>query len=310
MLFRLFVIVLLLLGSFLVIGLTPIEYVNGMAELLKSEKELTMKQKIEALRKKKKEKAFIGLITEVKDILDYINQRELFTRLCVIAALAALIGTVVSLSINNAFLIAPLSIGAAVAPFLYMKFRGMQMKAALNEELETAISVITTSYLRSEDIIRAVQENLGYIKMGNIKKAFEEFVVDATLINPDLLLALENLQGKIENDIFKEWVDELLACQNDRNLKNTLTPIVEKFSDVRIVTSEMEELIYAPAKQFILMCVIVIGVVPLFYFINKEWFYALMTTGAGKLVLSIVVAIIIYSVAGVIKVTKPVEYRR
>ena len=46
------------------------------------------------------------------------------------------------------------------------------------------------------------------------------------------------------------------------------------------------------------------------YFINKEWFYALMTTGAGKLVLSIVVGIIIYSVAGVIKVTKPVEYRR
>lgn len=36
-------------------------------------------------------------------------------------------------------------------------------KKHLNEELETAISIITTSYLRTEDLIRAVKENLPYI---------------------------------------------------------------------------------------------------------------------------------------------------
>ena len=37
------------------------------------------------------------------------------------------------------------------------------MEKELNAELETALSIITTSYLRSEDILSAFEENINYI---------------------------------------------------------------------------------------------------------------------------------------------------
>ena len=54
-------------------------------------------------------------------------------------------------------------------------------KKHLNEELETAISIITSSYLRTEDLIRAVKENLPYINEP-VKANFEVFVYEAELI--------------------------------------------------------------------------------------------------------------------------------
>ena len=56
--------------------------------------------------------------------------------------------------------------------------------------------------------------------------------------SPDLEAALEELKGKIENDVFMEWVDALKSCLYDRSLKTTLTPIVAKLSDMRIVNAE------------------------------------------------------------------------
>lgn len=310
MLIRLFVFFLFIYGAFQLLNLTPKEYIQGMMETAGRKEKQNIKKMVEGVKRKKKERAFTGLILEVRELMEYINQAELFSGLCVVSVFTGVGGFLLALLFNNILLAFPLSIGTAMAPFLYMKFRGMQMKTALNEELETAVSIVTTSYLRSEDIIRAVQENLDYIRIGNIHDAFEEFVVETTLVTPDIPAALENLQGKIENDIFKEWIDGLLACQNNKNLKNTLLPIVEKFSDVRIVTGEMTELLYSPVKEFITMLILTVGIVPLFYFINREWFQALVTSGAGKFILAVVVGVIVYSISGVIKNTKPVEYRR
>ena len=56
-----------------------------------------------------------------------------------------------------------LGIGFSLAPIWYLRSTAASYKKHLNEELETAISIITTSYLRTEDLIRAVKENLPYI---------------------------------------------------------------------------------------------------------------------------------------------------
>ena len=40
--------------------------------------------------------------------------------------------------------------------------------------------------------------------------------------------------------MFQEWCDALIACQHDRSLKTTLTPIVSKLSDMRVVNGELE----------------------------------------------------------------------
>ena len=116
-------------------------------------------------------------------------------------------------------------------------------KKDVSSELETALSIITTAYLRSEDILTSVEENLEYLNPP-VKTVFADFVSRIRLIDPDLEAALEELKGKIENDVFMEWVDALKSCLYDRSLKTTLTPIVVKLSDMRIVNAELEYLVF------------------------------------------------------------------
>ena len=70
----------------------------------------------------------------------------------------------------------------------YLRSTAASYKKHLNEELETAISIITTSYLRTEDLIRAVKENLPYINEP-VKANFEAFVYEAELINANITSA-------------------------------------------------------------------------------------------------------------------------
>lgn len=118
------------------------------------------------------------------------------------------------------------------------------------------------------------------------------------------------MREKIDNDVFREWCDALCDCQYDRSLKTTLTPIVTKLSDIRIVNAELEYLIVEPRKEFITMAIFVIGNIPLLYFLNKSWYDTLMHTPMGQVILAITAAIIFVSTAVVVRLTKPIEYRR
>ena len=155
---------------------------------------------------------------------------------------------------------------------------------------------------------RSVEENLEYLNPP-VKTVFADFVSRIRLIDPDLEAALEELKGKIENDVFMEWVDALKSCLYDRSLKTTLTPIVAKLSDMRIVNAELEYLVFEPRKEFITMVVLAVGNIPLLYFLNQSWYATLMHTIPGQIMLAVTGAIIFVSTACVIKLTKPIEYR-
>ena len=155
---------------------------------------------------------------------------------------------------------------------------------------------------------RSVEENLEYLNPP-VKTVFADFVSRIRLIDPDLEAALEELKGKIENDVFMEWVDALKSCLYDRSLKTTLTPIVAKLSDMRIVNAELEYLVFEPRKEFITMVVLAVGNIPLLYFLNQSWYDTLMHTIPGQIMLAVTGTIIFVSTACVIKLTKPIEYR-
>lgn len=78
----------------------------------------------------------------------------------------------------------------------------------------------------------------------------------------------------------------IAACQYDRGLKTTLTPIVSKLSDMRFVNAELEYLVFEPRKELIIMALLVVGNIPLMYFLNKSWYATLMHTYVGQLVLA------------------------
>lgn len=136
------------------------------------------------------------------------------------------------------------------------------------------------------------------------------FIGDSMMISSDVEEALRNMRDKIDNDIFMEWCDTLIACQDDRTLKDTLLPIVGKLTDVRIVNNEPKTMLNAVQKEYWTMVLLVIGNIPLMYALNKDWFDTLVFSLQGRVVIALSGIVIVITSTFMMKFTKPVEYKR
>ena len=116
------------------------------------------------------------------------------------------------------------------------------------------------------------------------------------------------MKMKVPNRIFHEWCNILIQCQADRSMKNSLPTIVQKFSDVRVVQSELEAMMMNPRREAITMVFLVIANIPLLRLLNEDWFHALIYTTPGKITLAICAAIILYSLSRIMALSKPIEY--
>jgi tight adherence protein B len=112
----------------------------------------------------------------------------------------------------------------------------------------------------------------------------------------------------VPNRVFHEWANILIQCQSDRSMKHMLPTIAQKFSDVRIVQSELDAMMQEPRKEAITMVFLVLANIPLLYVLNKDWFHTLLFTTPGKIALAICGAIILYSVSKIMQLSKPIEY--
>lgn len=244
----------------------------------------------------------------MQSVLKATDRENTFPFLCTLSLVCFALGAAGAAMLENMFLIPVAAVGCMFIPFWYIKLTATHFRKDVSAELETALSIITTTYLRSEDILTSVEENLEYLNPP-VKNIFQDFVARIRLIDPDLEAGLNELRTRIADDVFVEWVDALKACLYDRSLKTTLTPIVAKLSDMRIVNSELEYMVTEPRKEFITMVALVIGNIPLLYFLNQSWYETLMHTTIGQIMLSITGAIVFVSMSHVIKLTKPIEYK-
>ena len=298
----------LLAGSFMMLSLSPFEFAENVGGLFRNRKK-TIAQKIKDAANTKKVKGIRKTIIETKEILEVTGKKHLFGTLTVFSIVLFTAGTFISLMLNNMLMIPVMAVGFAMLPFWYVMFTANFYRKQLNAELETALSIITTSYLRSENFILAVEENANYLNPP-VCDVFKQFLAQSNLINADLRLALENIRYKIANEVYRECIDAVIACQDDKTLKTTLTPIISKLSDMRVVSAELDIMLYEPMKEFITMALLLVGNIPLIYFLNKEWFDTLMNTMIGKGVLAVSAAALFVSLAAVIRLTRPIEYKR
>lgn len=252
-------------------------------------------------------KGFFSRDYEIEQILKDTGRADKFELVKHLSLILFAVGAVLALLINNVYMVPILGIGFSLAPIWYLRSTAGTYKKHLNEELETAISIVTTSYLRTEDLIRSVKENLPFIN-DPVRVNFESFVFEAENINANLTSAINTLKMKIPNRVFHEWCNTLIQCQSDRSMKNTLPNVIQKFSDVRIVQSELEAMMHGPRREAITMMFIVIANIPLLYFLNKDWFHALIYTTPGKITLAICAAIILFALTQIMKLSKPIEY--
>ena len=246
---------------------------------------------------------------KIKTALTVTGKAKQFSLICFLSVVLFVIGILLSVVIKNLFLLPTISIALALVPFIYTTNILSLYERTTKEELETTLSIISTSYIRNDDIVYAVQENIEYIKPP-VKEVFKSFETEATLLSSDIKKALHHLKRKIDDEIFREWCDALIQCQDDRTLKDTLLPIVSKLTDVRVINNELKTMLQSAKNEYWMMVLLLISNIPILYMLNKDWFNTLVYETSGKAVLGICGVVILVTALFMIKFTKPVEYKR
>lgn len=298
---------LLAVGAVLLLKLTP-ERITGDLMRFVSPKQ-TLRDKVLTRKGKKKSRKITVELRRIKDALEQTGKGNQFAVACAASLLLMIVGCVIAIMIDNPFLVPVFAIAFAMIPFIYAKRTVAYYDNHVKEELETALSIITTSYVRTDDIVSAVKENIPYLKPP-VKDIFAGFVAENMMISSDVKQSIRHLKEKVNNSIFAEWCETLIACQDDRTLKDTLMPIVTKLTDVRIVNNEIKGMLSSARIEYYMMASMVVGNIPLLYFLNKDWFNALMFTTLGKLVLAICGLVIIVTAVLMLRFTKQIEYRK
>lgn len=298
---------LLAVGAVLLLKLTP-ERITGDLMRFVSPKQ-TLRDKVLTRKGKKKSRKITVELRRIKDALEQTGKGNQFAVACAASLLLMIVGCVIAIMIDNPFLVPVFAIAFAMIPFIYAKRTVAYYDNHVKEELETALSIITTSYVRTDDIVSAVKENIQYLKPP-VKDIFAGFVAENMMISSDVKQSIRHLKEKVNNSIFAEWCETLIACQDDRTLKDTLMPIVTKLTDVRIVNNEIKGMLSSARIEYYMMTGMVVGNIPLLYFLNKDWFNALMFTTLGKLVLAIYGLVIIVTAVLMLRFTKQIEYRK
>lgn len=298
----------MIVGFFFLFRISLSEFTGGVFRRLDSRPK-SIRDEINEANNRKKQSYLRREIAEARNVLKMTDREEKFPMICMASLLLFAAGAAAATALGNYFLVPVLAVGMMLLPFWYIRLTAGHFKKAVATELETALSIITSAYLRTEDIQTAIEENVEYLNQP-VKNVFGDILIRIKLIDPDVDAALRDLDTRIDNDVFHEWVAALRTCRRDRTMKSILPPIVAKLSDMRVVNGELEAMAFGPRKEFITMAALVIANVPLVYFLNRDWFGTLMHTPLGQAVLAICAAVIFVSTAWVIKLTQPIEYRR
>ena len=307
MIFKCIASVFVVVGIYLLFDLSPDKITEDFVIVMTPKDSL--REEIRNLRENKKRHRLYTLIIDFRDALTVTGKGKQFSLVCFLSLVLMFTGAVFSLLINNVFLMPVLGIAGALAPFYYTANILSIYRKQTNEELETALSIITNSYIRSDDIILAIEENREYIKPP-LNDIFKTFLVEAKTVSSSIKRALYHLKEKVDNNVYKEWCDTLILCQDDRTLKDTLIPVVNKLTDVRVVNNELKTMLSSVRMEYLMMVLLVIGNIPLLYFLNKDWFHTLIFGTAGKAVLGVCGAVILVTLILLMKFTKPIEYKR
>lgn len=286
---------------------TPENVTNDLISIITPKDSL--REKVRTMRGNKKKHGIYKTLLKMKTALEVTGKSKQFSLACFLSLVGFAGGMILSLIIDNIFLLPVFSVTFGLLPFFYIAHTLSYYDKHTKEELETTLSIITTSYMRSDDILLSVRENLSYIKPP-LREVFLSFIGDATAVTSNTKRALYNLKEKVDNEIFKEWCDTLIQCQDDRTLKDILQPVVAKLTDVRIVNSELKTMLINARNEYLMMVFLVVGNIPLLYLLNKDWFHTLLFTTAGKAVLGVCGVVILITALFMMKYTKPIEYKR
>lgn len=141
----------LTVGIVLVLGLTPEQLTRDLAGLFQRRKSLR-EQSLNARGEKKTRRIAVAM-QNIRTALEETGKGKQFSVALAASGLLVVVGCAVAIAIGNPFLIPVLAVAFAMIPFAYLRRTLDTYERHVKAELETALSIITTSYVRSDSII-------------------------------------------------------------------------------------------------------------------------------------------------------------
>ena len=297
--------ILLVIGISLAFNLTADRIADDILNILRPENKL--RTRVDNIQENRRKTGLYGKLSNLRNALEATGKGRIFPLIFVAAIVLGIVGCVLAFILDNIWLLPALAVLGGALPFLYADSTVEEYNRQTSQELETALSIVTNAYVRTDNIIQSVQENIDYIKPP-LQHMFRAFIADATFISSNVKQALYRLRERVDNQIFYEWVTTLIQCQDDRTMKDNLQPIVAKLTDIRMINEQMASRMSAARVEYYTMAGLVFANVPLLLFVNKEWFETLMFTVPGKIIQGVCALAIVITYLLCRKFTKPMEY--
>ena len=149
---------LLIVAIVLFLDLTP-ERVTGDLLRIISPKQ-TLRDKVRISQGKKKSRKISVELEHIRDAMTATGKSGQFSVICALSLILMICGGAFAVLIDNVFLVPILSIAFCLFPFIYAKSTIAHYDKHIEQEMETALSIITTSYIRSDDIVLAIKEKM------------------------------------------------------------------------------------------------------------------------------------------------------
>ena len=143
--------ILLVAGTFLILELTPETVTDDIMHMVVPEQ--TLRDKVLIAQKKKKSRKITKALLHMREALTATGKSNQFTVTCAASLMLMIAGCIAAVMINNFFMIPVFALAFASLPFLFARNTISAYDKHIREEMETALSVVTTSYIRTDDIV-------------------------------------------------------------------------------------------------------------------------------------------------------------
>jgi len=286
-------------------------------------KELTARIEVESQKKKKhKETAreYVERINghprenfarksyrEAKTVYDTIGQSDRYQRTLQLSLIVGACGALAGLLLRNLPLAVVLAVGLYFLPLWLSQFTLFRYQRFVSQELETSLSLITTSYTRNNDILAAVEENLNAISEP-VRTVFTAFCNGLRYVDANAPAAIERMKGQLDNPQFHEWCDILILCQDNHLLQAALQPVVNKFAILKAQQEANETRMMLPLKYVMGMATLLTGFCPGMRLLNQDWYANLMYTPFGQIALAAAAVTVFISLNKAITLSRPISY--
>lgn len=189
-----------------------------------------------------------------------------------------------------------------IVPLLVLAFQQTKVKTVQLQRLASSMTILSNSYLSTEDFLQSVKENLDNL---DTPKPFRDFLTYVTYMSSDIKYGLRRMEEQVQNAYFSQWIDALCMAQDDRSLKYVCTSVVDSMHDAIAAQQESDAAMAAVWRDYILTLVLIFSTPLVFRFLMADAYTILVSSAVGQGLFVLLLLAVLFSVFRAIKINTP-----